>query len=107
MRHLTLPVLSVVILLSLSRLPLDQISPVSVRFAEGAVHGFLTLRTTDNEVIAFGDVRQVNTGGAIESRTVFHFKDGSLSEETVVYDQQKVFSLQKYQLVQQGPAFAE
>jgi hypothetical protein len=46
------------------------------------------------------------TRKGIESRTIFHFKDGSLSEETVVFTQQKVLSMQSYELVQRGPAFA-
>ena len=34
-----------------------------------------------------------------------HFKDGSLFDETVVFTQQRVFTMNTYHLVQRGPAF--
>ena len=82
-------------------------APVAVRFAEGVTHGFLLLRTVDGTLIASGDLLQVGRGGKVESRMVFHFKDGSLFDETVVFTQQRVFVMQSYHLVQRGPAFAE
>ena len=82
-------------------------APVAVRFAEGVTHGFLLLSTIDGTVIASGDLLQVGRGGKVESRMVFHFKDGSLFDETVVFTQQRVFVMQSYHLVQSGPAFAE
>ncbi len=80
---------------------------VPVRFAEGATHGFLVLRTVEGILIASGDLLQVGRGGGVESRMVFHFKDGSLFDETVVFTQQRVFTMQSYRLVQRGPVFAE
>jgi hypothetical protein len=82
-------------------------APVPVRFAEGVTHGFLTLRTADNVLIASGDLLQVGRGGEVESRMVFRFKDGSVFDETVVFTQQRVFTLQSYRVVQRGPAFTE
>jgi len=82
-------------------------APVPVRFVEGATHGFLLLRTVDGALIASGDLLQVDRGGGVESRMVFHFKDGSLFDETVVFTQQRVFTMQSYRLVQRGPIFAE
>ena len=38
---------------------------------------------------------------------MFHFKDGSLFDETVVFTQRTVFTLQSYHLVQRGPVFPE
>jgi hypothetical protein len=38
---------------------------------------------------------------------VFRFKDGSVFDETVVFTQQRVFTMQSYRLVQRGPAFTE
>jgi uncharacterized membrane protein YeaQ/YmgE (transglycosylase-associated protein family) len=80
---------------------------VPVRFVEGATHGFLVLRTVDGVLIASGDLLQVGRGGGVESRMVFHFKDGSLFDETVVFTQQHVFTMQSYHLVQRGPVFPE
>lgn len=84
-----------------------QAEPVAVRFAEGVTHGFLALRTPDGALIAAGDLAQVARRGAVESRTTFHFKDGSLWDETVVFTQEHVFTLQSYRLVQKGPTFPE
>jgi hypothetical protein len=83
-----------------------QAEPVAVRFAEGVTHGFLALRTPDRGLIAAGDLMQVARRGAVESRIVFHFKDGSLWDETVVYTQERVFTLQSYRLLQKGLTFA-
>jgi len=82
-------------------------APVPVRFAEGITHGFLGLRNVDGEPLASGDLLQVQRGGQVESRMVFRFKDGSLYDETVVFTQERVFTMQSYHLVQHGPAFTE
>ena len=82
-------------------------APVPVRFVEGVTHGFLILRTVDGALIASGDLLQVGRGGGIESRTIFHFKDGSLFDETVVFTQKQFFAMQSYRLVQRGPVFTE
>jgi hypothetical protein len=37
----------------------------------------------------------------------FHFKDGSLHDETVTFSQQQVFTMVAYRLVQRGPSFPE
>jgi len=82
-------------------------APVPVRFAEGSLHGFLTLSTPAGVLIASGDLLQIVRDGEIRSRLVFHFKDGSLFDEKVVFTQRNVFTLQSYHLVQRGPVFPE
>jgi hypothetical protein len=82
-------------------------APVPVRFVEGSLHGFLVLSTSQEVLIASGDLLQVGRDGEVRSRLVFHFKDGSLLDETVVFTQRNVFTLQSYHLVQRGPAFPE
>ncbi|HEX2719559.1 MAG TPA: hypothetical protein VHM71_01295, partial [Candidatus Deferrimicrobium sp.] len=82
-------------------------APVPVRFAEGSLHGFLVLGTPEDVLIASGDLLQVGRDGEVRSRLVFHFKDGSLFDETVVFTQRNVFTLQSYHLVQRGPVFPE
>lgn len=79
--------------------------PVAVRRAEGLIHGFLALRTLDGTTIADGDLVQVASGNQVTLRLTFHFKDGSLHDETTVYTQRKVFRLVSDHLVQKGPAF--
>ena len=82
-------------------------APVPVRFAEGSLHGFLALSTTAGVPIASGDLLQIVRDGEIRSRLVFHFKDGSVHDETAVFTQRNVFTLQRYHLVQRGPVFPE
>ena len=82
-------------------------APVPVRFAEGSLHGFLVLSTSKEVLIASGDLLQVVRDGEVKSRLVFHFKDGSVLDETVVFTQRNVFTMQSYHLVQRGPVFPE
>ena len=81
--------------------------PVPVRFAEGIVHGFLSLRTADGALVANGDLIQVARGDRVTSRLVFHFKDGSLRDETSVFSQRQNFRLISNRLVQKGPTFPQ
>ncbi len=81
--------------------------PVKVRHAEGLVHGFLALRTLDGTTIADGDLLQSARGTLVSSRLVFHFKDGSLHDETTVYSQRQQLRLISDHLVQKGPSFPQ
>ena len=78
---------------------------VPVRYKEGLTHGFLVLSTTDGSPIAVGDLEQVVRGNQVTVRLVYHFKDGSLQDETTVFSQRKNFSLVRYHLIQKGPTF--
>lgn len=80
-------------------------APIPVRFSEGVTHGFLTLRSEDGKTRAAGELVRVPQGDRVESRLTFHFTDGSLYAETVVFSQHQVFTLQRYHLVQRGSAF--
>ena len=79
--------------------------PVAVRHQEGIVRGFLTLRTLDGTAIADGDLFQLARGSRVTARLVFHFKDGSVHDETAVFSQQGQFKLVSDHLVQKGPTF--
>jgi hypothetical protein len=79
--------------------------PVTVRYAEGVVHGFLSLRTLEGKALANGDLTQTAHGDRVTSRLVFHFRDGSIQDETVVYSQRRSFRLLSDHSVQKGPAF--
>ena len=57
--------------------------------------------------MATGDLIQGARGDRVTSRLVFHFKDGSLSDETGVFSQRGHFRLLSYHLVQKGPAFEQ
>jgi len=80
-------------------------APIPVRFVEAVSHGFLVLRTPNGEFIAPGELIQIARSGDVDSRMVFYFKDGSVFEETVVFSQDRVFTMQSYHLVQRGPLF--
>ena len=81
--------------------------PVPVRFVEGSLHGFLALRSIDGALVAEGDLLQVIRNGDVEKRMSFRFKDGSVLEESVVFTQQTVYTMQSYRMLQRGPVFAE
>jgi hypothetical protein len=78
---------------------------VSVRHPEGLLRGFLVLKTLGGQLLADGDLIQNVSGDRVTSRLVFHFKDGSLHDETVVYSQRRQFQLISYHQIQKGPAF--
>src|SRR5947209_17401326 len=80
-------------------------APIAVRYKEGLVHGFLVLRTQEGEIIAAGDMTQIVQGDRVTNHLVFHFKDGSLQDETVVFTQRRTFRLVSDRLLQKGPAF--
>lgn len=79
--------------------------PVPVRHAEGAAHGFLALTTLDGKRIATGDKTTVVHRGQVTSRLVFHFRDGSIDDETTVFTQSHVFHLISDRHIQRGPFF--
>jgi len=78
---------------------------VRVRHREGLVHGFLVLRTLEGTTLADGDLIQNANGDRVTSRLVFHFKDGSLHDETAIFSQRGQFRLLSDHLIQKGPAF--
>lgn len=79
--------------------------PVAVRFPEGLVHGFLKLSALDGTALADGDLIQTAQGARVTSRLVFHFKDGSLHDETSVFSQRGRFQILSYRLTQRGSSF--
>ncbi len=79
--------------------------PVTVRHPEGITHGFLALRTLEGATIADGDLVQDQRGAPVTTRLTFHFRDGSLHDETAVFSQRARFRLVSDHLVQKGPSF--
>jgi len=79
--------------------------PVTVRYTEGVVHGFLVLRALNGQILADGDLTQVARGDKVTSKLVFRFRDGSYNEETAVFSQSRYFQLVTDHLVQKGPSF--
>src|ERR1700760_278251 len=79
--------------------------PVPVRFKQGSGHIFLLLRGEDGKTLAAGESFQTVKGSRVTTRTTFHFRDGSLDDETTVFDQGRVFRLLSDHRIQKGPAF--
>lgn len=77
----------------------------AVRHLEGLVHGFLALRSLQGEVLANGELIQNNLGDRVTIHLFFHFKDGSLNDETTVFSQRRTFRFLSDHLIQKGPAF--
>jgi hypothetical protein len=83
-------------------------APVTMRYPEGPAHGFLTLSdVVSGKPIAAGELIQWIEHGAISSRLVIRFDDGSLYDELVRFTQRPAFRVQSYHLVEKGPSFAE
>src|SRR5947207_4603789 len=78
---------------------------IAARHKEGPSHGFLVIRTMDGKTLASGDLIQTAKPDRIVSRLVFHFKDGSIHDETTEFSQHGNFRLLKDHLIQKGPVF--
>ena len=79
--------------------------PVPVRHPQGSAHGFLVLKTLNGTRLATGDVTQVVHGNEVTSRMTFHFRDGSIDDDTTIFTQRGTFRLISDHHVQHGPAF--
>lgn len=80
---------------------------IPVRHTEGTLRTFASLKSQDGKTLASGDLLQSSLGGKVTSKTVFHFKDGSVQEEIAVFTQLGNFRLLSYHLIQKGPTFPE
>lgn len=96
---------SAAILLSLLLQLVAHAEPVTVRYTEGAIHGFVELRDDTGHIVAYGDVTRTVHAASITSRTTFHFKDGSLDDETTLFTQHHNFQLISDHHIQKGPSF--
>lgn len=80
---------------------------IPVRYKEGVTHGFLVMSTMDGAQIAVGDLTEVVHGSQVTAHLTYHFKDGSVQEETTIFSQRRYFSLISDHLVQKGPTFPQ
>jgi len=104
---LTALALSVLLAWTMLIQPSATADPVPVRYAQGAIHGFLVLQTLDGNTVADGDLTQVAKGDRVTGHLVFHFKDGSLYDETFVFTQRGTFHLLSDHLIMKGPTFKQ
>ncbi|ADW70671.1 hypothetical protein [Granulicella tundricola] len=79
--------------------------PIPVRHIQGTAHGFLSIRSLDGKLLAAGDLIQVAHADRVTSRLTFHFRDGSLDDETTTFTQSGSFHLISDHHIQRGPSF--
>jgi hypothetical protein len=96
---------SVILMLVCTWLPSAPADPIPVRHVRGTLHGFLELRSESGSVVASGDIVQVIQGDRVKIETRFHFKDGSIDDETTVFSQHRTFQLITDHHIQKGPSF--
>jgi hypothetical protein len=81
--------------------------PIAVRYPEGTTHGFLALRTLDGKLLAAGDLTEVLHGNQVLAHLVYHFKDGSVDEDTTLFSQGRTFKVITDHHIQKGPMFPQ
>ena len=79
--------------------------PIPVRYSQGTVHGFFTLKSTDGTQLATGEFNQTVKGARVTTHLLFHFRDGSLDDETATFTQRTNFQLITDHHIQKGPSF--
>jgi hypothetical protein len=85
--------------------PLLFADPIPVHHAQGLARGFLTVRSEAGIVLAHGDLIQLTSGDRVTARLTYHFRDGSIDDETTIYTQRDVFRLVSDHHIQRGPFF--
>lgn len=85
--------------------PLSAGAAIPVRHVEGTMRGFLTLRNPEGRLLAIGDFIQTVSGDRVTDHIVYHYKDGSLDDETTIFTQRRVFQLVSDHHIQKGPFF--
>lgn len=71
------------------------------------MHGFLALTNERGKVLADGDLINIVHGNRVTAHLTFHFKDGSLDDETTIFTQHGVFRLISDHHIQRGPYFRQ
>lgn len=100
-------VASICVLMVLGSFMPARAEPITVRYKEGVTRGFLVVSTPDGKQIGDGDVFQIARGDEVTSRMLFHFKDGSIDDETTVFSQNGSFKLLSDHVLQKGPIFKQ
>lgn len=85
----------------------QQSRPVSVHHVQGASHAFLLLRAESGVVLGYGELLQIVQGDHVNSRLTYHFRDGSIDDDTTTFSQRSTFHLIRDHHVQQGPFFSK
>lgn len=84
-----------------------QHQPVPVHHTQGTSHAFLVLRSESGAVLGFGELFQIVHGDRVKSRLTYHFRDGSVDDDTTEFTQHQVFHLIQDHHIQRGPFFSK
>lgn len=79
--------------------------PVAAHYRQGCGHSFLTLRGEDGELLAVGESVDSVHGSKVTSRLTFRFRDGSIDDDTTVFDQSRQVRMVSDRHIQRGPSF--
>lgn len=85
----------------------QQPQPVPVHHMQGTSHAFLVLRGESGAVLGYGELLQIARGDRVNSRLTYHFRDGSIDDDTTVFSQRNVLHLIRDHHVQRGPFFSK
>ena len=85
----------------------QQHQPVPVHHTQGTSHAFLVLRAESGAVLGFGELYQIVHGDRVRSRLTYHFRDGSVDEDTTEWTQNQAFHLIRDHHIQRGPFFSK
>jgi hypothetical protein len=78
---------------------------LKLRYKAASEHGFLILRDPAGAILASGELTQVHRKHQITLHVVFHFRDGSIDDETTVYSQGETMRLISDRHIQRGKSF--
>ncbi len=78
---------------------------LKLRYRTGSEHGFVILRDAAGAILASGEVTQVPSKHQITLHVVFHFRDGSIDDETTLYSQGETIRLISDRHIQRGKSF--
>ncbi len=79
--------------------------PIPVKQRQGAVHGVMTIHSAAGLNIGYGEFIQTTEGDRVTGHLIFHFRDGSLDDETQVFTQRGTFQFVSDHHIQRGPFF--
>ena len=79
--------------------------PVPARLKQGVGHIFLLILDESGKTLAAGESLQTVKGYTVTTRTTFHFRDGSIDDETTVFEQRVNLRVLSDDHLQRGPAF--
>jgi len=79
--------------------------PIAVKHTQGAMRGFLVVRSEAGKVLGSAELSQFAVGDEMNVRLKYTFLDGSIDDETVTFTQRGTFRLVQDHHIQKGPFF--